>query len=221
MKKKLSILTIASLSLFSSCSNSDTNVDDNIIQSRTISNSQSAKFGDLTEDELVKELSTDQDFIQYGMTIFSLFENMPNKDYFRTNFNQADFEKEKEVYFTQLTGYSNNEVSVALDKMNDLLGALYNKYPQLRYNGENQEFIERVIEKADFIVEQNLASNGKGDPACQACVKKWKPRMIAATVIGGVVGGASGGFFGAWGGAVIGFVGAGWGAVDCLEAAGC
>jgi hypothetical protein len=220
MKKLLSILTIVSLSLFTSCS-TDNNIEDNRTSPATISNSQSAKFGQLTEDELVKALSTDQDFIEYGNVLFSLFDNMPNKDNFRTNFSQIDFEKGKEEYFTKITGYSNDEVSVTVNKMNDLLSALYNKYPQLRYNGENQKFIESVIEKADFIVEQNPALSGKGNPACQACVTKWKPRMMAATVIGGVVGGASGGFFGAWGGAVIGFVGAGWGAVDCLEAAGC
>lgn len=222
MKKAFRILAIVSLSLFTSCSNNDNNVDDNnVVSSKTIINNQSSVLGDLTEEELIKELSTDQNFIEYGSIIFSLFENMPNKDNFRTNFNQADFEQGKEAYFIQLTGYSNDEVSIALDKMNELLATLYNKYPQLKYNGQNQEFIERVIEKADFIVEENLAMAAKRNPACQACVNKWKPRMIAATVIGGVVGGATGGFFGAWGGAVIGFVGAGWGAVDCLEAAGC
>ncbi|KAA2222932.1 MULTISPECIES: hypothetical protein [Chryseobacterium] len=221
MKKILTVLTIVSLSLFTSCSNNDNNVDDNLVSSKTISNNQAAKSDELTEDELVKQLSTDENFIEYGSIIFSLFENMPNKEGFRTNFNQANFESGKEAYFVELTGYSNDEVSESLDKMNDLLATLYDKYPQLKYNGENKEFIERVIGKADFIVEENLALAGKRNPACQACVTKWKPRMIAATVIGGVVGGASGGFFGAWGGAVIGFVGAGWGAVDCLEAAGC
>ncbi len=59
------------------------------------------------------------------------------------------------------------------------------------------------------------------EPACQACVDKWKPRMYLATIVGGVIGGVTGGWQGAWGGAVIGFAGAGWGAQDCLEAAGC
>lgn len=86
---------------------------------------------------------------------------MPNKEGFRTNFNQANFESGKEAYFVELTGYSNDEVSESLDKMNDLLATLYDKYPQLKYNGENKEFIERVIGKADFIVEENLALAGK------------------------------------------------------------
>ncbi|WP_027388551.1 hypothetical protein [Chryseobacterium gregarium] len=223
--KKLFLALSCALSVFltNSCG-SDNELLETHNESLSKSNSQngtSAKFTHLTEEELVKKLSTDQDFINYGNTIFSLFENMPHKDNFRINFNKSQFEEEKESYFLEVTGYSDNEVSTSLDKMNSLLAILYDRYPQLQYDGSNQEFIENVIEKADLIVEQNLALAGKGSPACQACVKKWKPRMIAATVIGGVVGGASGGFFGAWGGAVIGFVGAGWGAVDCLEAAGC
>lgn len=198
MRKNLFLGLAFALSLLfvNSCSREDAGVQETI----------------LTESELVSELSQDQDFIEYGNVLFSLFANMPNRDGFLTNFNQSDVEKGKEVdYFTKLTGYSNEEVSSAVNRMDDLLETLHNRYPQLKYNGGNQEFIERVVAKADFIVAQDRGLTGKS--GCQACVDKWKPRMIAATLFGAAGGGLIG--------AVAAFASTGWGAVDCLEAAGC
>jgi len=183
----------------------------------------SAKNDNLTEDELVLKLSADQDFIDYGNSLLSFFNDMPTKANFRANFDPGKFGEGKESYFLQLSGYSSTQVEDRVIKLDNLLRTLTTRYPQLNYDGKNQAFIQSVIEKADAIVEANLAISGKRNPACQACVDKWKPRMITATVFGALAGGLFGGGhpYAIWAGAVGGFAGAGWGAVDCLEAAGC
>ena len=162
-------------------------------------------------------LSQDRNFIEAGNTLLSFYEDMPNRENFHANYTQNDFQNGGEEYFIDLSGYSNTDVVTKLTVMNDLFANLYDEYPQLIYNGQNQVFIESVVEKASAIVEAN---SSRTIPACQACVTKWKPRMYAAAFIGGVVG-SIGGWQSAWGGAVIGFTAAGWGAQDCLEAAGC
>jgi hypothetical protein len=223
--KKLFLATACILSVFftNSCTNdSELNENSSQISEKSVSaKGLVSKGGILTEDELVKELSTDQDFIDYGTVLLSFFEDMPARQNFRDNYNENDFSTGKENYFLQLSGYTNSDVVNKLNIMNALLSNLYNKYPQLKYDGKNQAFLQEVLEKADAIIESNLQASGKRKPACQACVDKWKPRMYLATIVGGIIGGVTGGWQGAWGGAVIGLAGTGWGAEDCLEAAGC
>lgn len=189
-------------------------------------NHYSARTINLTKEQLIDELAKDKEFIDLGNSFVNFIGNIPNKQNFLKNYDEEDFKKGGENYFLNLTGYKNEDIDLSLAIMNDLLYNVYDKYPQLKYDGSNEMFINEVIEAACNKIDD--LESAKTNP-CQACVKKWKPRMITATILGGIVGGASGAFggggwgavFGAWGGAVIGFAGTGWGLQDCLEAAGC
>ncbi|WP_294241034.1 hypothetical protein [Chryseobacterium endophyticum] len=189
-------------------------------------NHYSARTINLTKEQLIDELAKDKEFIDLGNSFVNFIGNIPNKQNFLKNYDEEDFKKGGENYFLNLTGYKNEDIDLSLAIMNDLLYNVYDKYPQLKYDGSNEMFINEVIEAACNKIDD--LESAKTNP-CQACIKKWKPRMITATILGGIVGGASGAFggggwgavFGAWGGAVIGFAGTGWGLQDCLEAAGC
>lgn len=218
----LSLTFIISLFLTNSCSRENElneNVSNGTVE-KGISTNASARFTNLSEEELAIKLSEDANFIESSNVLISFFEDMPNRENFQANYTQNNFQNGGEAYFIELSGYSNTDIVTKLNVLDKLFANLYDEYPQLKYDGKNQIFIESVVEKANAIVEANQANSGKIKPACQACITKWKPRIYAATLIGGIVG-SLGGWQGAWGGAVIGFAGAGWGAVDCLEAAGC
>ncbi len=179
-------------------------------------NKSSARIGELTEEELVLALSNDSDFIKYGDGLMDLFEKMPSRDTFHSNYNESDFQEQGRTYFDNLSGYTDQELSEKVRELDDMLGIIYERYPQLKFDGSNEEFINRVIENAS----NEIAARGVS-PACRACVKRWKPRMYAATILGAVVGGATGGLNGLLGGATTGFVSTGWALLDCLEDNGC
>jgi hypothetical protein len=223
---KIFLFLITTSLLIISC-NQQGELEDYEVPTKSLNNaSYSSKDANLTKEQLIDELAHDEDFINLGNNFVYFITNMPNRQSFLQNYSEEDFKNNGEKYFLNLTGYKNEDVDTSLAIINDLLYNLYEKYPQLKYNGSNEIFINEVIEAACNKIDD--PESAKIGP-CQACVKKWKPRMISATILGGVVGGAAGAFggggwgavFGAWGGAVIGFVGAGWGLEDCLEAAGC
>ncbi|WP_116789469.1 hypothetical protein [Flavobacterium psychrotrophum] len=105
-----------------------------------------------------------------------------------------------------------------MSNLNVHLYKVYEKHPELKFDGANGDYVADVIK----IACEKINSSKKRDlVACNAYVKKWKPRIIENTIFYGLIGGITGGFIGAWGGAVGGFANAGWSLVDCLEAAGC
>ncbi|WP_426477018.1 hypothetical protein ACP3T3_17255 [Chryseobacterium sp. CBSDS_008] len=177
----------------------------------------------VTSEELIDILSKDEDFIGLGNDLINFISDIPNQDQFLANYKDEDFEAGKEQYFLELTGYTNDQVGYALTNIDKKLTNVLEKYPELRYDGSNGEFIQYIVDEACAKIDNQTANRNLA--ACQACVKKWKPRMIASTIFGavagGILGGGAGSLYSGWAGAVIGFASAGWGAVDCLEAAGC
>lgn len=165
--------------------------------------------------EIIEKLSKDSDFIALGEEYVNFFTNMPQKESFVNRYKDEEFKTLGETYFLNITGYQDLQVKTFVNKINDLYFRLYEKFPELKYNGNNEKYISEIITKA---IAYQVSSSRM---TCDQCVKKWKPRMVQLTIVGGIVGFASGGGFGAWGGAVLGFAGAGWALVDCLEDAGC
>ncbi len=223
MKKffSLSVLLTGLLLTVYSCDDvSEPDLVQNEKHSNVLGSVSYAKYSNLTEEQLIDSLSNDADFIQVGDELVDFFVNIPNRESFLVNYNEEDFENGKEEYFLNLTGYANEQVVTTLTSIHQKLGNVLEKYPQLRYDGTNEEFINTIIDEAYAKAEEAGRINTYNS-ACDDCVKKWKPRMITATIVGGIIGGATGGFIGAWGGAVLGFASTGWSAVDCLEAAGC
>lgn len=221
MKKLLLLVSIITFFNFTatSCSNDDSPLSYQDTSSESLSESNSIRKR-TSQKDLEQKLANDADFIEYGDVLTGFFEMMPNRKKFLENYDEARFIAEKESYFIELSGYTNQEVIETLAKLDYLMANIYQKYPELKYDGTNEAYINTVIENACNIIDAKRGAASRDLAACRACVKKWKPRMIQATILGGVVG-SLGGPLAAWGGAVIGFVGAGWGAVDCLEAAGC
>ncbi|MCD9616039.1 MULTISPECIES: hypothetical protein [Chryseobacterium] len=176
-----------------------------------------------TSEELIDLLSKDEDFIGLGNDLINFISDIPNQDQFLANYKDADFEAGGEQYFLKLTGYTNDQVGFALTNIDKKLTNVLEKYPELRYDGSNGEFIQYIVDEACAKLDNQTTNRNLA--ACQACVKKWKPRMIVSTIFGavagGILGGGAGSLYSGWAGAVIGFASAGWGAVDCLEAAGC
>lgn len=187
----------------------------------------------VSSTKLSEDLSNDRDFIELGDGLVNFISDIPNQEAFLANYNEENFKNGGEEYFLDLTGYKNEDVISSLEIINENRTNILEKYPELRYNGSNGEFIENVISEAYAKIDerQQTSARKRNLAACQACVKKWKPRMVWGTILGGISGGALGGIngggnpwgliWGSWAGAVAGFAGAGWGAVDCLEAAGC
>lgn len=224
LKKVGLSLFIFSLFFYSCNRQDDIYKHEEIIPTTLKSNSSnySSRISNLDKEELVRQLSKDSDFINLGNSLVDFFEKIPHKSNFIKSYSDEDFRNKGESYFLNLTGYSDIQVREALNNINSSLYNLYQKYPQLKYDGSNLDFINQVIDEASIIVETNYSLMSRRNlAACHACVKKWKPRMIMSTIAGGIIGGATGSLFGAWGGAVLGFASAGWGAQDCLEAAGC
>ena len=186
-------------------------------------NNSASRYNNLTREQLIDSLSKDKDFIELGNNLVAMFENMPNRKNFHTNFNENDFKNGQETYFLNLTGYTNEQVANSVNTIDQNLSNIFKKYPQIQFDGTNNQFIIDIVEEAFLTIDNNNSLSQKNLAACQACVKKWRPRMVWATILGAVAGGlGSGGhYYGIWAGAVGGFAGAGWGAVDCLEAAGC
>lgn len=175
------------------------------------------KSSELAKVTLASQIAGDAEFIEYVNVLEDFFMSMPKREIFIDKYRDEEFSKGGESYFLYITGYTDIDIKERLSLMSTLLYNLYQKYPSIKYNGSNYAYIREVIESA----LSQLYQNNQGKMSCKECVKVWHPRMIMATIGGGVIGGASGGFFGAWGGAVMGFAGAGWGAVDCLSSAGC
>lgn len=220
-KANLFLLAAAILTVFFACSH-DLETSTVTPQEQSLSKTSNLAGRAKSSEELVDLLSRDQDFIGLGNDLINFISDIPNQDAFLANYNEEAFRSGGEAYFLNLTGYTNDQVGASLTRINEKLVNVLDKYPELRYDGKNGEFIENVVNEAYAKIDNQTA--GRNLAACQACVKKWKPRMVISTIFGAVAGGALGGpaaLYSGWAGAVIGFASAGWGAVDCLEAAGC
>ena len=223
MRKLNSIFLLTLLLISISCNRDSYGLNDIKDESISIGQKPNINIRELYSQD-INNLSTDEDFIALEFELNQFFEGMPNKDDFHQNYNEATFLSLGESYFLNLSGYSNDEVTNKVMVITELKNTLKNRYAALRT--ESPENILLIIEEAWIKRHQNGPLDPNNDPnvapnPCQQCAKTWRPRMIQATVAGGIVGGATGGVFGGWGGAVLGFVSAGWGAVDCLKAAGC
>ncbi|WP_162927039.1 hypothetical protein [Flavobacterium psychrotrophum] len=109
MKNLIPKLIFVFLFLICSCSSEDTGFSKQQSSSQeNFSNTKFASKGTIPEEELAKALSVDSNFVEYGDLLVDFFENMPKRDYFQKNFKQADFEKEGEQYFLQMSGYTNS-----------------------------------------------------------------------------------------------------------------
>jgi hypothetical protein len=220
-KANLFLLAVTILTIFFACSH-DLETNNVIPQENSISKTSNLAGRAASSEELVDLLSKDQDFKDLGNELINFISDIPNQDEFLANYNEEAFKTGRETYFLNLTGYTNDQVGASLTRINEKLVNVLQKYPELRYDGKNGEFIENVVNEAYERIDNQ--TTGRNLAACQACVKKWKPRMVISTIFGAVAGGILGGpaaLYSGWAGAVIGFASAGWGAVDCLEAAGC
>lgn len=204
--RKVGVLAIAILTMTFSCTRENDGVIPDVKNEVTSTGSSNfARTGDLTKEDLINRLSTDENFIALGNEVTTFFDDMPQKENFRNNYDESQFVNGGAPYFLNLTGYTNEEVTYSLGNIQNLSLNLTNEYPQLEFDGKNQAFIEEVFAGAIAIIETDLAN--RNIAGCRACVKKWKPRMIAATIFGAVAGGILGGgtTYGVWAGTVIGF----------------
>lgn len=217
--RKVSVLAIAILTLTFSCTRENDGVIPDLQNEMITTNSSNfARNANLSKEELIEQLSQDENFIQLGNAMEDFFFEMPQKENFLNNYDEQQFQSSGAQYFLNLSGYTDGQVSSRVVTIHNLLLNLTNDYPELQFNEENEDFVLEVLEGATAIIEASKPNL----PGCRACVKKWKPRMVWSLGLGAIAGGYfGGGYFGAWAGATLGFASAGWGLVDCLEANGC
>ncbi len=167
--KKFIIAIIATFLMFCCNDRNETSSQIETVQEDIMhSFASSARVQGLSEEELIEYLSNDEEFIQLGDDLIDFFAYMPKRDEFVLNYNQEHFNnlliEENNVneslnYFTTMAGYSRIEYDNFASSVDVRVNNLYDKYPQLVFDGTNQDFIDNVLEGAS----NNITTLGKLD----------------------------------------------------------
>lgn len=180
MKKFFSISSFLMITFFGilSCRQNDAN---DVTYSQKENIVASARYANLTEDELISKLVHDENFINFRNDLTRFYDVMPTKNNFSINFDNNVFDEEGTPYLALVSGYTELEIENKINDITSELEILYNRYPQLIYDGTNMEFINNIV---NGVSEQTQTNKG----ACENCIKIHRPRVIQATLVGGASG---------------------------------
>lgn len=147
---------------------------------------------------------------------------MPKKENFVTNFDKETLEpQENDDYFISLSGYTQQEVTIAKNKVSNHTQQIFLKFPQLKEYNESD--LQNIVEIADNLYNDSVYLNSK--VKCSTCVKIGRTKMAFYTLtgaatcgsVGGALGGPLGALYGGWACGSLGFALAGYEALACLE----